>query len=102
MYLHIRSEIKGLAKKWREQYKGKDGWRFLLLGSSEKIYNDLLKCGDDLDACDKAIGTDSWTRFWCDICHEYQSRVVELTELEDCMHMICEKCARDVVKMFEV
>lgn len=97
----IRSQIKTVAQRWRDQYFQDEKWSELVTGNSEDIYN-KLKSLDPIQATAKEveaiIGNCSWAgKQQCHECKKYYTRIVSVGEepdYESSTARLCLRCLR--------
>lgn len=88
----------GAAEHWRSQYGKDDRWTSTTL---KNIYEALCALGPnpDIAAVARATGNQSWSYLFCDGCHEYVDRAVEIGEYDP--KLLCASCLRGAAQAME-
>jgi hypothetical protein len=91
-----RSLIRMAAARWQAQYLTNSGWKQVMNGSSEKVYEKLRALDPDTasakDVTD-AIGNQSWSSYWCSECEDYTERAIAI-EGGDSATYLCPSCVK--------
>lgn len=88
------------AKLWRAQCFHAGEWKPTITGSSELVYNEIVKAAGNPDAIDLAIGNDRWTRLFCSECSKYKDAVVSLG-YEESSADVCADCLHKALSLME-
>ena len=94
------ASARGVAERWRQQYQQKTGWTDTISGSTQEIYEQLIKLGDGADPDEVAaiIGNKSWTHPYCTSCETYVERAAVLDALDQ-MTVLCKTCLEHALKV---
>jgi hypothetical protein len=99
----VRSEIRGVAERWRHQYFHGGEWSKTFHGSTQRIY-DGLKALDVESATPEdvaaIIGNGSWVSLTCDNCKREQAAVIDVPTSDDFYGpaSVCLDCIKPAVK----
>jgi hypothetical protein len=100
-----QSRANGAANRWKNIYFDNEGWRHIMHGSSEEIYNKLAILSEpvDPDKVDQIIGNGSWTRVKCDNCGKVASVVTvgQEPDYESSTANVCQDCLRNALAKFD-